>query len=82
MKTVLSILFILLIAGSVLVIVSDKGDSGRKIAWLLIITVLPVIGITLPFYSAGGTSVLMMYICVGLILSVYMHNKKTLFGNE
>ena len=47
MKTVLSILFILLIAGSVLVIVSDKGDSGRKIAWLLIITVLPVIGIIL-----------------------------------
>jgi rod shape determining protein RodA len=41
--------------------------------------VLPVIGITLPFYSAGGSSVLMLYICVGLVLSVYMHNKKNLF---
>lgn len=44
--------------------------------------VLPVIGITLPFYSAGGTSTLMMYICVGIVLSVYTHNKKTLFGTE
>ena len=35
---------------------------------------------TLPFYSAGGSSVLMLYICVGLVLSVYMHNTKKLFG--
>ena len=42
--------------------------------------VLPVIGVTLPFYSAGGSSVLMLYICVGLVLSVYMHNTKKLFG--
>ena len=41
---------------------------------------LPVIGVTLPFYSAGGSSVLMLYICVGLVLSVHMHNKKKLFG--
>ena len=40
----------------------------------------PVIGVTLPFYSAGGSSVLMLYICVGLVLSVYMHNTKSLFG--
>ena len=63
------------------------GIAGAILAQILInvgmnLRVLPVIGITLPFYSAGGTSVLMMYICVGLILSVYMHNKKTLFGNE
>lgn len=44
--------------------------------------VLPVIGITLPFYSAGGSSVLMLYICVGLVLSVYMHNKKSLFSEN
>ncbi len=43
---------------------------------------LPVIGITLPFYSAGGSSVLMLYICVGLVLSVYMHNKKNLFSES
>ena len=44
--------------------------------------ILPVIGVTLPFYSAGGTSVMMMYICVGIVVSVYMHNKKSLFGNS
>ncbi|MBP8855220.1 MAG: FtsW/RodA/SpoVE family cell cycle protein, partial [Oscillospiraceae bacterium] len=43
------------------------------------LTLLPVIGVTLPFFSAGGTSVLMLYLCVGLVLSVYTHNKKTLF---
>ena len=42
--------------------------------------VLPVIGVTLPFYSAGGSSVLMLYICVGLVLSVYSHNTKSLFS--
>ena len=35
--------------------------------------VLPVIGVTLLFFSAGGSSVVMMYLCVGLVLSVGMH---------
>ena len=48
--------------------------------WEKYLRVLPVIGVTLPFYSAGGSSVLMLYICVGLVLSVYMHNTKSLFG--
>ena len=54
-------------------------------AWQIIINlgmnlaVLPVIGVTLPFFSGGGTSALMMYLCVGLVLSVYMHNKRSLF---
>ena len=56
-------------------------------AWQIIINlgmnlaVLPVIGVTLPFFSGGGTSALMMYLCVGLVLSVYMHNKKSLFDH-
>lgn len=55
------------------------------LAWQIIInlgmnlTLLPVIGVTLPFFSAGGTSSLMLYLCVGLVLSVYSHNKKSLF---
>jgi rod shape determining protein RodA len=32
---------------------------------------LPVIGITLPFISAGGSSVVCLYLAVGLILSIY-----------
>lgn len=35
---------------------------------------LPVIGITLPFFSAGGSSNLGVYIGVGLVISIYRHN--------
>ena len=38
--------------------------------------ILPVIGITLPFFSAGGTSTLCLYIGIGLILSIYRVNKE------
>ena len=37
--------------------------------------ILPVIGITLPFFSAGGSSNLCIYIGIGLILSIYRCNK-------
>ena len=39
--------------------------------------VLPVIGVTLPFFSAGGASVVMMYLCVGLVLSVGLRNRRS-----
>lgn len=57
------------------------------ISWQIIInlgmnlSMMPVIGITLPFFSAGGTSALMMYLSVGIVTSVYMHNKKNLFSD-
>ena len=38
--------------------------------------VLPVIGIPLPLISAGGTSVISLYVAVGLVMSVYYHRKK------
>ncbi|MEG1932732.1 MAG: FtsW/RodA/SpoVE family cell cycle protein, partial [Pygmaiobacter sp.] len=44
------------------------------------LTLLPVIGVTLPLLTAGGTSVLTTYLMIGLALSVFMHNKQTLFG--
>jgi hypothetical protein len=61
------------------------GIGGAFMAQIFVnvgmnLRLLPVIGVTLPFYSAGGSSVLMLYICVGLVLSVYMHNTKKLFG--
>ena len=37
---------------------------------------LPVIGITLPFFSAGGSSNLCIYFSVGLILSFYRYNQQ------
>lgn len=38
--------------------------------------VLPVIGVTLPFFSAGGSSVVMVYLCVGLVLAVSRKNRR------
>ncbi len=34
---------------------------------------LPVIGITLPFMSYGGSSVVALYLCIGVVLSVGAH---------
>ena len=43
-------------------------------------SVLPVIGITLPFFSAGGTSLLCLYLGIGLVLNVYKHkNERTIY---
>ena len=39
--------------------------------------VLPVIGVTLPFFSAGGSSVVMMYLSVGLVLSVGLRARES-----
>lgn len=41
--------------------------------------VLPVIGITLPFFSYGGSSMLSSYCAVGLVLSVALHRKTLTF---
>lgn len=41
----------------------------------MVIGLLPVVGITLPFFSAGGTSAMCLYFGIGLIQSVHMHNK-------
>lgn len=37
---------------------------------------MPVTGIPLPFFSYGGTSLLMLLGCVGLLLAISRHNKK------
>lgn len=42
-----TVFFFLLIISSVFIILSDTQDSGRKIAWLLTITILPAIGLLL-----------------------------------
>lgn len=36
---------------------------------------VPVIGITLPFFSAGGSAVLALYLGIGLALSVHFHSQ-------
>ena len=39
----------------------------------MVLGLLPVIGITLPFFSSGGTSILSVLIGIGLVQSVYTH---------
>lgn len=44
----------------------------------MVLCIFPVVGVTLPFFSAGGTSAVVSYMAIGLVLSVYRKNKKTL----
>ncbi len=47
------------------------------------LSVLPVIGITLPFFSAGGSSLLCLMCGVGITVSVYKHrNSGTIYLHE
>jgi len=46
------------------------------------LAMVPVVGITLPFCSYGGSSILSLYICLGLIMSISTHNKKYYFERE
>ena len=49
--------------------------------WMCIAKV-PVVGITLPFLSAGGSSLLALYCLMGLAHSVYAHERKFFFRRE
>lgn len=42
----------------------------------MVLKVMPVIGVPLPFLSAGGTAMVSMYAAIGLVMSTYCHNQK------
>lgn len=42
----------------------------------MILCVIPVIGVTLPFVSYGGTSLVISYVSIGMVLSVHRTNIK------
>ena len=46
------------------------------------VALVPVVGITLPFLSAGGSSVLALYVLMGLAHSVYAHEKRFYFRRD
>ncbi|MDR0821738.1 MAG: FtsW/RodA/SpoVE family cell cycle protein [Oscillospiraceae bacterium] len=50
----------------------------------MVIAVFPVVGIPLPFISAGGSSLLALYLCIGLVMSVYSHRevKRYMFSTK
>lgn len=43
------------------------------------LSVTPVIGITLPLFSSGGTSVTITYLSIGLVLSVWRNRRSDMF---
>ena len=46
-SVILSLFLALVILGTVIVIIFDDGDSSKKIAWILVITLLPIVGLVL-----------------------------------
>lgn len=63
------------------------GMAGMLIAQAaenigMCLAMLPVVGITLPFFSYGGSSMLSMYICMGVVQSISAHNRKYYFERE
>ena len=56
------------------------AQSAENIGMCL--AILPVVGITLPFMSYGASSILSMYVCMGVLQSICTHNKKYYFERE
>ena len=42
----------------------------------MVLGVMPVIGVPLPFVSQGGSSMASLFVCIGLVMSVYSHSEK------
>lgn len=46
------------------------------------LAMLPLVGITLPFLSYGGSSILSLYLMMGIVQSIYTHKQKYFFERE
>ena len=46
------------------------------------LSMLPVAGLPIPFFSAGGTSVVMTYAAIGLVLNVHKYSNAYLFSEN
>jgi rod shape determining protein RodA len=44
------------------------------------VRILPVTGLTLPFVSYGGSSLITLFISIGIVQSVLMRHRKQEFG--
>ena len=67
----------LICGGIAAVIIVQSAEN----LWMCL-AVVPVVGITLPFVSAGGSSLFALYFLMGLAHSVYAKEKKFFFSRE
>lgn len=88
--TVIILSLFLLMARVVYVAMKSKDDMGRNICMGffgliamqtisnigMCLALLPAMGVTLPFYSAGGSSAACLYFGLGLVQSVYMRRNE------
>jgi rod shape determining protein RodA len=83
---VVLVLFLLLLLGGIKIASSSKEKFGSIVAigitamlfWHIVINIgmvigiMPVVGITLPLFSYGGSSIVTTFICFGFMLSISM----------
>ncbi len=58
-----------LLCGGLLVLIASQAVVNIGMA----LRMMPVLGITLPFFSAGGSSLLTLFFGIGIAMSVYRH---------
>jgi rod shape determining protein RodA len=46
------------------------------------LVIFPITGISLPFFSSGGSSIVSCFLAIGIVLSVYMHRNDSLFTGK
>lgn len=84
--SVITLLLLLILCIKILIIAKNSKDSLGKLICTgvfamfisqtiintgMVLCISPVIGVTLPFLSAGGTSAFVSYVSVGMVLGVY-----------
>lgn len=89
--TVITVLLIMLLCAKMLITAKNAKDKlglyicvgvfsifmAQSIINIgMVLCAVPVIGITLPLFSSGGTSVVVSYMAIGMVMSVYKENKR------
>ena len=57
------------------VIIAGAGGAAHLPGMVASMTPLPVVGVPLPFMSYGGTALLILGVCTGILLSVSAESK-------
>ena len=63
---------LILITAIVDVFRDPELNGWARALWVIFLVVLPVVGVTLPLFSYGGSSVVTMMVGLGLLMNVSM----------